>query len=65
MPRQSNGAQILPIGEERLNVATRTVQGETTRIRRRVVAKPVEQKVTVREEKVSSSVAPLRARVLK
>lgn len=52
LPRQSNGAQIIPIGEERLNVATRTVQGETTRIRRRVVAQPVEQQVTLREEKV-------------
>ena len=52
LPRESNGAQILPIGEERLNVATRTVQGETTRIRRRVIAQPVEQQVTLREEKV-------------
>ncbi|MBV8523633.1 MAG: YsnF/AvaK domain-containing protein [Acetobacteraceae bacterium] len=52
LPRQSNGVQIIPVGEERLNVATRTVQGETTRIRRRVVAQPVEQQVTLREEKV-------------
>ena len=46
------GVQVIPVGEERLNVATRTVQGETTRIRRRVVAQPVEQNVTLREEKV-------------
>src|SRR5689334_11972424 len=52
LPQQSNGVQIIPVGEERLNVATRTVQGETTRIRRRVVAQPVEQQVTLREEKV-------------
>jgi uncharacterized protein (TIGR02271 family) len=52
MPRQSNGVQVIPVGEERLNVATRTVQGETTRVRRRVIAQPVEQQVTLREEKV-------------
>jgi uncharacterized protein (TIGR02271 family) len=52
MPRQPNGVQVIPVGEERLNVATRTVQGETTRIRRRVIAQPVEQQVTLREEKV-------------
>ena len=52
MPEQANGTQVIPVGEERLNVATRTVQGETTRIRRRVVAQPVEQQVTLRDEKV-------------
>jgi len=44
--------RVIPVGEERLNVATRTVQGETTRIRRRVVEQPIEQQVTLREEKV-------------
>lgn len=43
---------VLPVGEERLNVGTRTILGETTRIRRRVVAQPVEQEVTLREERV-------------
>ena len=52
MPQQANGIQVIPVGEERLNVATRTVQGETTRLRRRVVAQPVEQQVTLRDEKV-------------
>jgi uncharacterized protein (TIGR02271 family) len=52
VPRQASGVQIIPVGEERLNVGTRTVQGETTRIRRRVIAQPVEQQVTLREEKV-------------
>ena len=42
----------MPVGEERLNVATRTTQGEVTRIHRRVVTQPVEQDVTLREEKV-------------
>jgi uncharacterized protein (TIGR02271 family) len=52
--RQANtaGIQVLPVGEERLNVAIQTVQGETTRIRRRVVSQPVEQQVTLRDEKV-------------
>ncbi len=52
LPHEANGVQVIPVGEERLNVATRTVQGETTRIRRRVVAQPVEQQVTLRDEKV-------------
>lgn len=45
-------SQVVRLGEERLNVATRTVLGETTRVRRRVVAQPVEQEVTLREERV-------------
>jgi uncharacterized protein (TIGR02271 family) len=52
MPKQSEGVQVIAVGEERLNVATRTVQGETTRLRRRVVAQPVEQQVILRDEKV-------------
>ncbi len=52
MPKQSEGMQVISVGEERLNAATRTVQGETTRLRRRVVTQPVEQQVTLREEKV-------------
>jgi uncharacterized protein (TIGR02271 family) len=52
MPKQSEGGQVIAVGEERLNVATRTVQGETTRLRRRVIAQRVEQKVTLRDEKV-------------
>src|ERR1700756_4294811 len=52
LPQQTSGAQVVRLGEERLNVATRTVPGETTRLRRRVIAGPVEQQVTLREEKV-------------
>jgi stress response protein YsnF len=48
----TTGVQVVPVGEERLNVAVHTVQGETTRVRRRVVAQPVEQQVTLRDEKV-------------
>lgn len=51
-PQRQDEAAVLPVGEERLNVATRTVPGETTRIRRRVVAAPVEQEVTLRDEHV-------------
>jgi len=50
--QQPSGAQVVRLGEERLNVATRTVPGETTRLRRRVIAGPVEQQVTLRDEKV-------------
>jgi uncharacterized protein (TIGR02271 family) len=52
LPQQPGGTQVVRLGEERLNVATRTVPGETTRLRRRVIAGPVEQQVTLREEKV-------------
>lgn len=52
LPRQPEGTQVVRVGEERLNVATTTVQGETTRIRRRVVSQPVEQEVVLRDEKV-------------
>ncbi|MGG5818289.1 YsnF/AvaK domain-containing protein [Falsiroseomonas sp. HW251] len=45
-------ANVLQLGEERLNVGTRTVPGNVTRIRRRVVAAPVEQEVTLRDEHV-------------
>jgi uncharacterized protein (TIGR02271 family) len=51
-PRETAAERVVPVGEERLNVATRTIAGETTRIRRRVVEQPVEQQVTLREEKV-------------
>lgn len=51
-PQRAAGATVLPVGEERLNVAAKTVLGETTRIRRRVVEAPVEQEVTLRDERV-------------
>lgn len=52
LPQADRGTVVVPVGEERLNVATRTVPGEVTRVRRRVVTQPVEQEVTLREEKV-------------
>ena len=52
LPHRTAGVEVIPVGEERLNVATRVVQGETTRVRRRVVEQPVEQEVLLRDEKV-------------
>ena len=63
MPRTPQAAtQVVPVGEERLNVATRTELGETTRIRRRVIASPVEQDVMLREERVVVERRPAAAR---
>ncbi len=58
--RSSHGAvhqtgssvEVIPVGEETLNVGTRLVTGETTRVRRIVVETPVEQSVALREERV-------------
>ena len=48
----TSGVEVIPIGEETLNVGTRLVAGETTRVRRIVVETPVEQAVSLREERV-------------
>ncbi len=44
--------EVIPVGEETLNVGTRLVAGETTRVRRIVVETPVERDVSLREERV-------------
>nr|WP_294506446.1 YsnF/AvaK domain-containing protein [uncultured Rhodopila sp.] len=44
--------QVVAIGEEVLNVGTRTVPGKTTRVRRVVVETPVQQEVTLHTETV-------------
>ena len=44
--------EVVAIGEEVLNVGTRTVPGKTTRIRRVVVEAPVEKEVTLHTETV-------------
>ena len=46
------GVEVLALGEETLHVGTRAVAGDTTRVRRVVVEVPVEQSVTLREERV-------------
>jgi uncharacterized protein (TIGR02271 family) len=48
----SGDVEVIPVGEETLNVGTRRVAGETTRVRRLVVETPVEQDVALREERV-------------
>ncbi len=48
----TSNVEVIPVGEERLNVGTRLVAGETTRVRRVVVETPVEQGVSLREERV-------------
>jgi len=47
-----SSVEVIPVGEETLNVGTRLVAGETTRVRRTVVETPVEQSVSLREERV-------------
>jgi len=47
-----SSVEVIPVGEETLNVGTRLVTGETTRVRRIVVETPVEQSVSLREERV-------------
>ena len=47
-----NAVEVIPLGEETLNVEARTVQGNTVRLRRVVVETPVEKQVSLREEKV-------------
>ncbi len=48
----ANAVEVIPLGEETLNVEARTVQGNTVRLRRVVVETPVEKQVSLREEKV-------------
>ncbi len=48
----SSSVEVIPVGEETLNVGTRLVSGETTRVRRVVVETPVEKGVSLREERV-------------
>ncbi len=48
----ASSVEVIPVGEETLNVGTRLVAGETTRVRRVVVETPVEQAVSLREERV-------------
>jgi uncharacterized protein (TIGR02271 family) len=48
----TNTVEVIPLGEETLNVEARTVQGNTVRVRRVVVETPVEKQLTLHEEKV-------------
>ena len=51
-PKTTSNVEVIPVGEETLNVGTRLVAGNTTRVRRIVVETPVEQAVSLREERV-------------
>jgi uncharacterized protein (TIGR02271 family) len=47
------GEQVIPLSEEQLDVGKRTVDRGTTRVRRYVVERPVEENVTLRGERVT------------
>ena len=47
-----SGEEVIPLAEETLVVGKRTVESGTTRIRRYVVETPVEQEVSLSDEKV-------------
>jgi uncharacterized protein (TIGR02271 family) len=49
----SSREEVIPLAEEQLEIGKRTVDRGTTRIRRYVVEKPVEQEVTLRQERVT------------
>jgi uncharacterized protein (TIGR02271 family) len=48
-----SGEQVIPLSEEQLDVGKRTVDRGTTRVRRYVVEKPVEENVTLRGERMT------------
>lgn len=49
----ATGDEVIPLAEERLEVGKRTVDRGTTRVRRYVVEKPIEQNVTLHGERVT------------
>jgi uncharacterized protein (TIGR02271 family) len=53
------GEEVLPLAEERLEIGKRTVDRGTTRIRRYVVERPVEENVTLRGERVTVERRPV------
>jgi len=55
-PRRASASgteEVIPLAEEQIDVGKRTVDRGTTRIRRYVVERPVEQEVTLRGERVT------------
>ena len=48
----TNAVEVIPLGEETLNVEARRMQDNTVRVRRIVVETPVEKRLTLHEEKV-------------
>lgn len=49
----SGHEEVVPLSEEQLEIGKRTVDRGTTRVRRYVVEKPVEESITLRGEKVT------------
>ena len=49
----ATGDEVIPLAEEQLEIGKRTVDRGTTRVRRYVVDKPVEQNVTLHGERVT------------
>jgi uncharacterized protein (TIGR02271 family) len=49
----ATGDEVIPLAEEQLEIGKRTVDRGTTRVRRYVVEKPVEQNVTLHGERVT------------
>jgi uncharacterized protein (TIGR02271 family) len=49
----ATGEEVIPLAEEQLEIGRRTVDRGTTRVRRYVVEKPVEQNVTLHGERVT------------
>jgi uncharacterized protein (TIGR02271 family) len=49
----AKGEQVIPLAEEQLEIGKRTVDRGTTRIRRYVVEKPVEESLNLRTERVT------------
>jgi uncharacterized protein (TIGR02271 family) len=49
----ATGDEVIPLTEEQLEIGKRTVDRGTTRVRRYVVEKPVEQNVTLQGERVT------------
>ena len=58
-PVKTEGEQVVPLAEERLDVGKRTVERGTTRLRRYVVERPVEEQIRLRDETVSVERRPV------
>jgi uncharacterized protein (TIGR02271 family) len=58
-PLKAEGEQVVPLAEERLDVGKRTVERGTTRVRRYVVERPVEEQIRLRDETVSVERRPV------
>lgn len=58
-PAKAEGEQVVPLAEEKLDIGKRTVERGTTRLRRYVVERPVEEQIRLRDETVSVERRPV------